>query len=236
MTTNSTIIPAILITDFYFSIVKTAVCIFSTITNAICIAVFLSPKMKDISFKYMLAQSISDFVYSFSLSFQILYYCPIDQIRLSLANQLYFLIIPWIVTSALAIFYILVAIWISLRSYLIFKNKKCLENISHKKIISFLLLFSFIYYFPAIFQNKIVPVNILNNSTKANETFYVSRKTDFANSIIGKTVYTFLEALRIFLNSIMLPFINVLILIESKNRFKKKFQLQAKHTDQGNKN
>lgn len=36
------------------------VCLIGVITNALNIVVFLNPKMKDISFKYMLAISVAD--------------------------------------------------------------------------------------------------------------------------------------------------------------------------------
>ncbi len=40
-----------------------AICIFGFLTNLTNIAVLLNPKMKDISFKYILATSISDLIY-----------------------------------------------------------------------------------------------------------------------------------------------------------------------------
>ena len=182
MSVNSTTrIPEFSATFFYAAIPKSVACIFGSITNAICIAVFLSPKMKDISFKYMLAQSISDFIYLFALSFQLLYYCSINKIRQSLPIQLFIITVDDYVTSALAIFYILVEIWISFQRYLILKNKKLLENVSYKRIISFFAVFSFIYYFPAIFLHKVVTVSIFNNSTQKNQTFYFTEKTKFAD-------------------------------------------------------
>ena len=129
----------------------------------------------------MLAQSISDFIYLFSLSFEIFYYCPIDVIRLSFGIHVYSIIFDFYISSALAIFYILVEIWISFQRYLILKNKKLLENVSYKRIISFFAVFSFIYYFPAIFLHKVVTVSIFNNSTQKNQTFYFTEKTKFAD-------------------------------------------------------
>ncbi len=117
-----------------------------------------------------------------------------------------------------------------MQRYLLFKNKKLLENISYRKIISFILLLSFLYYFPAIFQNRIVIIN--NNSTQSNDTFFSTEETDFAKSSMGKILYIFLEGLRIFLNSMLLPFINVLTMIESKKRLRKKYELQAKNNIQ----
>jgi hypothetical protein len=40
-----------------------SICVFGLVTNLINIAVFLNPQMKDFSFKYMLASSLSDFLY-----------------------------------------------------------------------------------------------------------------------------------------------------------------------------
>ena len=87
MTTNTAGIPEFSAFDY---IPRTMACIFGTITNAICIAVFLNPKMKDISFKYMLAQSVSD-LYLFLLLFSPLYFCLTNEI--SFAVQLYFMIL-----------------------------------------------------------------------------------------------------------------------------------------------
>ena len=230
MAANFSLTSAFSSNDFYMSIPKTSACIFGTITNAICIAVFLSPKMKHESFNYMLAQSVSNFIYLSSLSFQLLYFCSIDAIRQSLAIQLYFVIVFYYLTSVLAIFYILVEIWISFQRYLMLKNKKFLENISYNKIIALVAFFSFIFYTPAFFLYRIFPINVFNNSTQTIQTYYSNEKSEFGQSVAGKMLYISLEILRIFFNSILLPFINVLLMIECKKKELKRTTLIAKYS------
>ena len=158
MATNSTQFPAI--PDFSVSLVKLSACVLGTITNALCIAVFLSPKMKDISFKYMLAQSISDFIYLFSLSFQLIEFSAKDSITTSLLFQIYSVVIDAVFTSFLGIFYVFVEVLISIQRYFIMKNKAFLSRVSHKKLIAFLAALSIVYYIPCMFLYQIETINL----------------------------------------------------------------------------
>ena len=226
---NSSQIPAFSNNDFIMSLAKSAACMFGAISNAICVAVFLSPKLKDVSFKYMLAHSISDLIYMGSLTFQFLINYPLDNIRLHLAVHLYNIILYTFFTSILAIFSILVEIWISFQRYFMIKKIKYFANISYTKGISTLTFISFVYYFLSAFIYKIVSIDVYDYSTKTNKTFFILEKTYFAQSAAGKILFIFLEILRIFFNSILLSIINVLFMVEFKKISLKRAQLRAKY-------
>ena len=204
--------------QFFLNLPRTVVCIFGTITNSLCIAVFLSPKMKDISFKYMLAQSVSDFIYLFSLSFQLIEFSTENSITTSLLFQIYSVVIDAVFTSFLGIFYVFVEVLISIQRYFIMKNKTFLSRVSHNKVIAFLAALSIVYYIPCMFLYQIETINLFNNSTSKYETTYSYSKTSFFNSSPGKIIVSFLEFFRIFLNSVFLSVVNILTMIEFKKR------------------
>ena len=212
--------------EFYFSLSKTIVNTFGILTNGICVVVFFNSKMKDISFKYMLTQSINDCIYFSILAFNFLNVCSIDEVRTSLGIHLYF-IISNLVSSILAIFYIFIEIWLSLNRYLMLKNKKSLDKLfSFKKTLFFLAILSFIYYFPQAFLYEI---KSNTNSTSTNKTIYFHEHSTFSKTNFGKILFIFLEVLRIFLNSLLVPFINILFMIEYRKRSKKKAEIRAKY-------
>jgi hypothetical protein len=217
MATDSTEIPEFSSTEFIVSIPCTLTCVFGAITNAICMAVF--HKMKEnVTFKYMLAQSACDFVYLSLLSFQSIEYTSDDSIRQSLATQLYVYLIRDVLTSFLGIFYVFVETWICLQRYMILRKKSFLENMSFTRIIVCISVSSIIYYLPKFFRYEIFSTIESDNST----LIYNHRETSFTKSTVGKCLFTFLECFRIALNSILVPLINILILIEIKKILRKK--------------
>ena len=141
--------------DFYFAMPATISCVFGTLTNAICIVVFF--KMKgSVTFKYMLAQSISDFIYLSCLSFILISFSLDYSIRLNLATQIYCYLIRDNLASVLGIFYVFVEAWICLQRYSILRKKSLLENISGN-FISFdypdhCLCLSFIYIYQVLYK------------------------------------------------------------------------------------
>ena len=212
--------------EFYFSLSRTIAHTLGILTNGICVAVFLNPKMKDISFKYMLTQSINDCIYFSILAFNLLSVCSIDEVRTSLGIYLYFMI-SYLVSSILAIFYIFIEIWLSLNRYLMLKNKKSLDKLfSFKKTLFFIAILSFIYYFPQAFLYEI---KSSKNFTLTNKTIYSHEHSTFSKTNFGQILFIFLEVLRIFMNSLLVPFINILFMIEHRKRSNKKAEIRAKY-------
>ena len=95
-----------------------AICIFGFVTNLLNIAVLLNPKMKDISFKYILATSLSDLLYLTLSGYSFVELCSDCPLNNSYFTQIYIIFIDSFFTSCLAIFCIFVDIFLSLILYL----------------------------------------------------------------------------------------------------------------------
>jgi hypothetical protein len=107
------------------------------------------------------------------------------------------------------------------------KNKKSLDKVfSFKKTLFFLAIMSFIYYFPQAF---LFEIKSNKNSTLKNKTIYSHEYSTFSKTSFGQILFIFLEVLRIFLNSLLVPFINILFMIEYRKRSKKKAEIRAKY-------
>ena len=122
------------------------ICILGVITNLTNIIVFLNPLLHDRTFKYMLANSISDLIY---LSFFItdFYFlgefctkeCPITG---TFAAQMFFFLVDDYFSSVCAFFCLLVDIVLSLERLFLVKNKPYLTQISQAIVIPVCIVIS----------------------------------------------------------------------------------------------
>ena len=168
-------------------------CITGIITNIFNALVFLNPRMKDPSFKYMLAISISEIVYLSSNSFLFVTYCENDcPINSFYSTQIYSLFIHEYVSRSMAIYNILVDIFLSIQRFMILKNKPHLDAKSHNWLLIILLLIAFLYYLPITFFKTINPIyNNSSNITKLNQE-YKLELNDIGSSLVGKITLIFL--------------------------------------------
>ena len=120
-----------------------AICIFGFITNLINIIIFLNSKMKDISFKYLLAISFSDLLYLFSLSYLFISQCVDCPLHNTYFTHLYDFIFFHYFAPCLAIFCIFTEIILSLILYSVLKNKTYLQSLNFYLVIGFTLFVSF---------------------------------------------------------------------------------------------
>ena len=196
------------------------VCTFGIITNGLNISVFLHSKMKDISFKYMLAISASNVLYNFLLLYGYIIYCEDCDLNKSFGTQVFKIIVNNHLASCLAIFSNLIEIYLSLQRYFILKNKKTLQAISFKQVLLLLSLISLVYYIPALFCYDIVKKEIYSfNQTLANSTIYATELNVFSRSLFGKSLTISLLSLRIFLSSVLLSLINISNAVMFRHRF-----------------
>ncbi len=103
------------------------ICIIGVVTNVINIAVFLNPRMQDRSFKFMLANSVSDCIYLifFLTDYYILKaYCNDCEITKTYTAQMFFFLVDDYFSSVCAFFCILIDITMSLERLFIVTNKK----------------------------------------------------------------------------------------------------------------
>ena len=96
------------------------ICIFGVITNLINVGIFLNPRLNDQSFKYMLANSVSDLIYV--TLFLIDYY--VFKESTTYTAQMFFLLVDDYFSSSCAFFAILTDLILSLERLMIVTNKR----------------------------------------------------------------------------------------------------------------
>jgi hypothetical protein len=178
------------------------ICIMGMITNGLNTAVFLNSKMKNTTFKFMLAISINDFFYLlFDVCIAINYCKNCSSIKNSYVYNLFLLYIEDYLTSCMAIFSILANIILSLHRFCIITNKKYWIWTKHKWIIFSILIISILYYLPVIFFKK-----------KSNENIHNFIYNDETSEYIHLALHVF----RIFLNVFVLSILNIVNVVQYK--------------------
>lgn len=202
------------------------VCSFSVITNLLNIAVFLHPKMKDATFKYMLMISVSNCLYAGLLSYGYVIYCNDCSLNSTYGTLLFKILVEYFFTSCLAMFSILVEIVISIHRYCILKNNGMFHSQTSLRWIAIcLFVFSILFYLPVVFTYEVKSIEIVRNSSLIT---YTKVKTEFGRTSIGQSLPIIQSLVRIFLSTIVLSIVNIANIIEFRKRFKKKLELKLK--------
>ena len=135
-----------------------AVCIFGTITNLLNISVFMNTKLKDSTYKYYLANSVLDLFFLIISGVSVTLGCG----NLCLPNYFSYtgqVFYVWFVNSfsrVIAVFNVLIEIYVSFHRLLLIKNKRFLKDISVIKVLFALLIISLLYYLPSFFSLKVI--------------------------------------------------------------------------------
>jgi hypothetical protein len=196
--------------------------LFSCMTNLINIIVFLNPKIKDISFKYFLATSIADLFFSI---YSFVYICPDCPLHNTYFTQLVVIYSSNYLTNDLAIFCILISIYLSLLRYSILKNRTYLQSLNFYLVISCLFLMYLVYYLSVLFFSKIIPIqqNINNTTVIIENDDYIGYKlvkTSLGESLYGLVTPIILAVIRLILAIFIETSINTMNMIEFRKRFK----------------
>ncbi|RNA13337.1 hypothetical protein BpHYR1_040405 [Brachionus plicatilis] len=103
-----------------------------TITSAINIIIFLKLRLKDNVYKYYLISSIVDFFYMFIISFYALIACgtPCDLMNgASFIKMAYIIVLDDYLTSCLAIYNILIELFITIQRYFLIAKRRTWQNV-----------------------------------------------------------------------------------------------------------
>ena len=134
------------------------------------------------------------------------------------------------IIRVLAIFSILIEIFLSIQRYMILKNKPYLKEKTHKRLLLGLLMASFIYYTPLLVFKQIVPFKYNNqttNSTTVSRQEYNLEYNELGLSRIGMVIPIVLQMIRFFLGSIVNSAINLVVTFE----FRKRYATKKKQND-----
>jgi hypothetical protein len=195
------------------------ICVFGMVTNGLNAAVFMHPRMKDASFKYLLFMSLTEMVYLGMNVMLFVTYCDECHITRTYATQVYLLISREFLSRSFIMFNILCNIFLSLQRYMILKNRAYMKSTSHIYLISFLFVFSLIYYLPVFSLRRISLIQNDSNNNVTTSDEYRLENNEFGSSLEGKLVLTLLQSFRFFIGSLVLGFFNFLNIYELKKRF-----------------
>jgi hypothetical protein len=148
------------------------------------VLVLSSRKLKDSSYKFMLANSINNFFYLLS----VFKFFDCDQTcfpnQATLFHLIFYIAIDEYLSSCMAIFNLLIQIFLSFQRILLVLNKKFCLTITPFKGISAILIVSLLYYAPILTIQKIelIKNNVTLNTTNQKNYFYSIVSTSFGMS------------------------------------------------------
>lgn len=192
------------------------------LTNFINIVVFMSPKLRDTCYRYMLTNSITNLIY-LTLSFTAIFYvyclnCKPPQTYSSAIYTIWFI---HFFSSSLAIFRIEVEVILSFQTFCILTKRTWLNKIPYKLIL--IVLFAFAL---AIYSQQPFAFSIVRSIYEDGTIVYTPIESEFGNSDIGKSIAIIQTTIRLFLAVIVLTVVNVLNVIEFRQRFKNRRQVR----------
>jgi hypothetical protein len=206
--------------DTIWTFVFPVFCFVGSLTNLVTIYVFVHVQFRRNNVhRLMLAYSVADFFYltigSFAFVFKCGSLCDLDK---SFTAQVYGYIFIDYITSVLAIFNILIEVFLSMQRYLIIINKKYkMFNMPTNNTLLIILCVSLVYYLPIFFSKTIIQKEEIvhhfpKNQTyeETNRTVYMLEPNEFGKSFLGKGIIVTLAAIR---NLVLLNLIIVFSLL-----------------------
>lgn len=204
------------------------------IISLISIKLLTNPRLRGPVYKFLLAMSISDSIYTGSMVMLAIMSiaCGNNSSRCGqeahFSLVLLYLIISEYLTSSLAFFNILVEIFLSIERLLLISGVKNLLDKSKTLLMSsILLIVSLLVYSPILFMNYVKDVKVplaSNHSTNQTTSFrtdYAPMKTEFGRSSLAMSIITALTLIRILLATLVLIILNSAVIIVLRFYFNK---------------
>lgn len=194
--------------------VKITIDIVGIITNIINISVFLSPKLKEPSYKLMLFKAVSNLIYmSLALETEIVSYCRNCAWTGSYFAMFNTTILFIFLASFLHLFTILIDVALSVFTYCILINKPWPSGKYIYIWVSIgLFVSSFGFYAPKMFMFTIYSI------PGTGKFAYVY--SDFGNSTFNRVLVIVQNFSRVFLAVVVVSVINVMNVVKFRKRFK----------------
>ncbi len=221
--------------SLYFEMQYMPVPVFSIlgfITNALNIAVFLNSKMKDITFKYMLVISISNFFYCVFMSSIMILFCDRCSLNQTYIVQYFRIIVYYYLSYSTHFFVSLCEIFVSSHRYLIIRYTTISKKFSDLSVIILLFLFSFLIHLNEIFSYKFVQTNYYSNLTL--NSVFTTERNEFGLSTFGRIIFSVQAAIKLLISNVLLIAINIGIIYEFNKRIKAKIKTKHIRSSIGN--
>ena len=204
--------------------VRGSIDLFGIFSNLINILVFLSPRLKDTSYKLMHVKAVSNLVY-FLIAFEteILTFCVNCAWSSSYAAGFNYCYVYIYFSSCLHLLTIMIDVVLSVYTYCILINKPWPGRFTFLWISIALFAVSLAFYGQKPLVFAINPIPYTNS-------FYLSYSA-FGASITNKTIQIAQNSIRIILSIIVVTVINVLNVLKFSKRFKSRiFALKTSHS------
>jgi hypothetical protein len=190
-------------------------CFIGLLTNIINIIVFSNKRLRNDKLnQYLLVHSITYFFYLLFCFFSFMIRCQ------TLWAKMYELYIFNYFTSSLAIFCVLIELFISIERYLIVSNRKPIRDrfIRTRTLLTSLFVFSILFYLPNLFMDDIKHKKIADgfNSTSL-KIIYNVESSEFGKSHAGKMITLILSATRTVLFLVLFTIINTMTMSNLEN-------------------
>jgi hypothetical protein len=222
LTMNTTLSPSLVATsgfDFTWSALsKLIVASFSVLTDLINITVFVHPKLKDTSYKYMLAISITHFFYSLNaLMLTITFSCTTCSLIGSFFAAFVLSYLTQFVPSILTLFRTFSECTIALYTYCVLTNRnRFVERVNSFKLVIF-PAHSLIAV--AIVSYQLFGISIGSSVDKNGNTQYSRIQNSFALTQLYSIVSIVTLSIWLSLVAFVLTFLNILNVIEFRKRY-----------------
>lgn len=212
---NTTILPSSSLI-IWPNILNSIICLSGLVTVSINISIFSNRTLTDKSYTLLLTEAIADLIYlTCSLVWPIFNYA-IDSN--SIIAALYSIAIDNYLTSCLAVYSVLIELFLSIDRLLILSNRLMLVNVSLRHAIICIALISLLFYLPVLFLQRI-------ELTGDNEDGSILVTTSFGQTDFGKIIPTLLTVVRLFLILVCLFSINIVTLVKFKRYVSKKTKI-----------
>ena len=201
----------------WYYVAYSVICAIGVCTNIVNIMVFMNPKLKDKVFKYMLVSCISELFYLLISGLATLTQCGELCIENSstLMGQIFTLYIFYFLAGSLAIFTVLVEIFLSFQRYMILRNRRFLVKTNVCIIASVLFVLSLLVNVPTVTNFEIIPLDPSANT-------YIMSMTPLGISDHGKLLKSASGLIRTFLTCVVLTTFSLMTAVKSRDHFMKK--------------
>ena len=145
------------IKDIYWTFILPLICSYSIVTSIINLIIFGTLKSKNIIYKFMLYNSMSDIAYLFSVMFVFVMRCGqfCDELKHSYIAKFYHHYIFTYVANSIGLFGILIEILISVQRIFFLTNRAFMDRFKINLTLIGFLVFSFGFCIPQLFAFQI---------------------------------------------------------------------------------
>lgn len=201
-------------------ILNSIICLIGLCTVSINISIFANPTLKDPTYKLLLCEAVSDFLYLLASSLWPIFKYALDEH--SLARSVYSIAIDDYLTSCLAINDIFIELFLSVDRLLILSNRAYLQNVPLLRIIVAINATSLVIYIPVLFLKRIV----------SDSAGYSVVPTSFGLTRFGTVLPSILSVFRLCLVIVCLFSINLFTLVKFRRHIRRKSKLVVSHNRQ----